>query len=226
MHALHYLWALQSEENVHRRRLRRRNRPRVDINNMLEFYHTFRLSRDSFESLCARLVQHALLTNSQDVTVRQKVLCALHFFASGSYQRALATGHCVSQQALSDSGYALKPWLLLTPITGAPPGSREYRYTKVHAKTRNRIERCIGLLKSRWRCLLKHKTLHYNPDIAQKIIIACCILHNMAIEHNIPPIELSEEDFRDEEVVVQDVNEEIDLRGLAVLNNLITTHFQ
>ncbi|GBP68727.1 hypothetical protein EVAR_75341_1 [Eumeta japonica] len=43
-------------------------------------------------------VQHALLTNSQDVTVRQKVLCALHF-ASGSYQRALATGHCVSQQA-------------------------------------------------------------------------------------------------------------------------------
>ncbi|GBP34789.1 hypothetical protein EVAR_21853_1 [Eumeta japonica] len=138
MHALHYLWALQSEENVHRRRLRRRNRPRVDINNMLEleFYHTFRLSRDSFESLCARLVQHALLTNSQDVTVRQKVLCALHFFASGSYQRALATGHCVSQQALS------------------------------------------------------------------------------------------EEDFRDEEVAVQDVNEEIDLRGLAVLNNLITTHFQ
>ncbi|GBP97406.1 Putative nuclease HARBI1 [Eumeta japonica] len=153
--------------------------------------------------------------------------CVLYiFFASGSYQRALATGHCVSQQALSDSGYALKPWLLLTPITGAPPGSREYRYTKVHAKTRNRIERCIGLLKSRWRCLLKHKTLHYNPDIAQKIIIACCILHNMAIEHNIPPIELSEEDFRDEEVVVQDVNEEIDLRGLAVLNNLITTHFQ
>ncbi|GBP17656.1 hypothetical protein EVAR_8652_1 [Eumeta japonica] len=74
--------------------------------------------------------------------ISPSVLCALHFFASGSYQRALATGHCVSQQALSDSGYALKPWLLLTPITGAPPGSREYRYTKVHAKTRNRIERC------------------------------------------------------------------------------------
>ncbi|GBP08473.1 hypothetical protein EVAR_75343_1 [Eumeta japonica] len=137
MHALHYLWALQSEENVHRRRLRRRNRPRVDINNMLEleFYHTFRLSRDSFESLCARLVQHALLTNSQDVTVRQKVLCALHF-CIGIIPKSSGDGHCVSQQALS------------------------------------------------------------------------------------------EEDFRDEEVAVQDVNEEIDLRGLAVLNNLITTHFQ
>ncbi|GBP41271.1 hypothetical protein EVAR_32998_1 [Eumeta japonica] len=57
------------------------------------------------------------------------VFCVLYIFASGSYQRALATGHCVSQQALSDSGYALKPWLL-TPITGAPPGSREYQYTK------------------------------------------------------------------------------------------------
>ncbi|GBP40851.1 Putative nuclease HARBI1 [Eumeta japonica] len=128
----------------------------------------------------------------------RQVLCALHFFASGSYQRALATGHCVSQQALSDSGYALKPWLL-TPITGAPPGSREYRYTKVHAKTRNCIERCIGLLKSRWRCLLKHRTLHYNPDIAQKIIIACCVLHNMAIEHNIPPIELTNKRQREEQ---------------------------
>ncbi|GBP97903.1 hypothetical protein EVAR_90793_1 [Eumeta japonica] len=55
---------------------------------------------DSFESLCARLVQDALLTNSQDVTVRQKVLCALHF-CIGIIPRALATGHCVSQQALS-----------------------------------------------------------------------------------------------------------------------------
>ncbi|GBP55297.1 hypothetical protein EVAR_24493_1 [Eumeta japonica] len=72
---------------------------------------------------------------------------------------------------------------------------------------------------------LKHRTLHYNPDIAQNNY-SMLLLHNMAIEHNIPPIELSEEDFRDEEVAVQDVNEEIDLRGLAVLNNLITTHFQ
>ncbi|GBP33789.1 hypothetical protein EVAR_25390_1 [Eumeta japonica] len=82
--------------------------------------------RDSFESLCARLVQDALLTNSQDVTVRQKVLCALHFFCIGIIPKSSMTGHCVSQQALS------------------------------------------------------------------------------------------EEDFRDEEVVVQDVNEEIDLRGLVL----------
>ncbi|GBP40877.1 hypothetical protein EVAR_88938_1 [Eumeta japonica] len=43
------------------------------------------------------------ITASRPIESRSKhyVLCALHFFASGSYQRALATGHCVSQQALS-----------------------------------------------------------------------------------------------------------------------------
>ncbi|GBP91268.1 hypothetical protein EVAR_56174_1 [Eumeta japonica] len=37
--------------------------------------------------------------------ISPSVLCALHFFASGSYQRALATGHCVSQQALSEEDF-------------------------------------------------------------------------------------------------------------------------
>lgn len=31
----------------------------------------------------------------------------------------------------------------------------------------------------RFRCLLHHRTLHYNPAMAAKIIIACCVLHNM-----------------------------------------------
>lgn len=44
------------------------------------------------------------------------------------------------------------------------------------------IERVNGILKMRFRCLLKHRFLHYSPRTAAKIVHACCVLHTMAIE--------------------------------------------
>ncbi|XP_048516636.1 putative nuclease HARBI1 [Dendroctonus ponderosae] len=46
---------------------------------------------------------------------------------------------------------------------------------------RNVIERCFGVLKQRFRCLLKHRVLHYSPEKAAKIVLSCAILHNIAI---------------------------------------------
>lgn len=80
---------------------------------------------------------------------------------------------------LGVSGYPLRPWLL-TPIVNAIPGTPEEHYTNVHCKTRNTVERCIGLLKARWRCLLVHRVLHYDHHTVAKIINACCVLHNLA----------------------------------------------
>lgn len=37
-----------------------------------------------------------------------------------------------------------------------------------------------------FRCLLKHRTLHYKPEKASSIINACVVLHNMCITNNIP----------------------------------------
>ena len=63
-------------------------------------------------------------------------------------------------------------------------------------RTRNAVERSIGLLKSRFRCLLhKENALPFTPEKAVKIIIACCVLHNIAIQFNLPDpeeIELDE----------------------------------
>lgn len=56
----------------------------------------------------------------------------------------------------------------------------------MHKKTRSIIERCNGLLKSRFRCLLKHRVLHYSPTTASRIINACVVLHNMSIHFNNP----------------------------------------
>ncbi|XP_060809565.1 putative nuclease HARBI1 [Amyelois transitella] len=86
---------------------------------------------------------------------------------------------------LGDSGYAQREYMM-TPIVNAAAGSPEEFYTQIHCSARNRVERTIGLLKARWRCLLKHRVLHYKPDMVSKIINACCVLHNMCNTARIP----------------------------------------
>ncbi|KAJ8709363.1 hypothetical protein PYW07_009189 [Mythimna separata] len=75
---------------------------------------------------------------------------------------------------------------MMTPILGAAPGSPEEHYTELHCKVRNTVERCIGVLKGRWRCLLAHRVLHYDPVTAAKIVNACVVLHNIAKSRNVP----------------------------------------
>lgn len=75
----------------------------------------------------------------------------------------------------------------MTPILNAVQGTREELYTQRHIQARNCIERCFGLLKSRWRCLLRDRVLHYQPHVASKITMACCVLHNKALKARLPP---------------------------------------
>jgi hypothetical protein len=73
--------------------------------------------------------------------------------------------------------YILIP--LRTPVTLS-----ERRYNRCHIKTRNFVERTIGILKRRFGCLANK--LRYDPQMACNIIVACCVLHNLAILHNEP----------------------------------------
>lgn len=66
---------------------------------------------------------------------------------------------------LGDSVYPLMTFLL-KPILNAPIGSPEYRYTQHITTARSAVERCIGILKGRWRCLRKERALHYQPEFA------------------------------------------------------------
>lgn len=94
---------------------------------------------------------------------------------------------------LGDSGYAQQQWLF-TPVRNATTPQEE-RYN-AHQKARHPIERCIGVLKSRFRCVCKQRVLMYSPAKAGKIIIACAVLHNIMIQEQypLPALSVDEED--------------------------------
>lgn len=75
----------------------------------------------------------------------------------------------------------------MTPFEGNPePGTPQFDYNQHLKHTRCLIERCNGLLKMRFRCLLKHRVLHYAPEKAGQIINACVVLHNICVQNNMP----------------------------------------
>ncbi|XP_063794843.1 putative nuclease HARBI1 [Pseudophryne corroboree] len=64
---------------------------------------------------------------------------------------------------LGDGGYGCYSWLL-TPLS-QPDSPAEHSYNHAHKATRNVIERCFGVLKSRFRCLDKSAgLLLYSPS--------------------------------------------------------------
>lgn len=83
---------------------------------------------------------------------------------------------------LGDAGFALEPFLI-TPYKGALPATYKSDFNKRHSAARNIVERSIGNLKSRFRCLLN--TLYYEPKKAVNIFNVCCALHNICKEYNV-----------------------------------------
>lgn len=84
---------------------------------------------------------------------------------------------------IGDMGYPLSP-ILMTPFRDAIEGTPQARYNAAHMRARNVIERCIGLLKTRFRCILRERTARYNPGFVCEIIKACAVLHNICINEN------------------------------------------
>lgn len=54
------------------------------------------------------------------------------------------------------------------------------RYNAAQIRARNSIERLFGVMKSRFPCLSSTMRLHINTT--QAVIVACVILHNIAID--------------------------------------------
>lgn len=103
-------------------------------------------------------------------------------FNESNLKERFESGH-FKGRLLGDSGYKLEKYLF-TPLL-VPTNPKEEIYNKAHKTTRNTIERCFGVLKQRFRCLLDGITVSfYNAKI---LIVALAVLHNIAIEENDDP---------------------------------------
>lgn len=127
---------------------------------------------------------------------------------------------------IGDAGYPLQPFLL-TPFRIAENQSQQ-NYNNAHCRARNCVERCIGLLKTRFRCLLKERSQRYDKNFVCLIIKACVVLHNMCVEANIPFIE----EFEDEGNIEGNIdnvpfplqNENVML-GIQKRNDIVNRYF-
>ncbi|KAJ1149196.1 hypothetical protein NDU88_002011 [Pleurodeles waltl] len=118
---------------------------------------------------------------------------------------------------IGDSGNPHLSWLL-TPVNKARTGA-ENRYNDAHGRTRRIIERTFGLLKARFKCLqLTGGTLCYSPEKVCKIVVLCCMLHNLALRRHVPY--LQEEEVGNAPVAAVDPedseNEDVDNRTSVI----------
>ena len=97
--------------------------------------------------------------------------------AIGQYCEA---GKLAPYALVGDAAYPCRPWML-APFKGHKDGlsREEYHWNFVQSSTRMCVERAFGMLKGRWRILLKRMDVHLKnvPDM----VSTCLILHNMCI---------------------------------------------
>lgn len=128
-----------------------------------------------------------------------------------------------SSWLIGDSGYPQEPFLM-TPILNALPGSPQERYNNAHCLARNCVERCIGVLKMRFRCINGERELRYNPRTVGSIINTCAVLHNMCLvaepEEYIGDFNINLDDG-DEQIIFQNDNEGVRRRNLLIQNYFV-----
>lgn len=118
---------------------------------------------------------------------------------------------------------------MITPY-GNPIEQYQKKFNEKHSKTRNIVERCFGVLKNRFRCIIGSRGLFYSPEKTTKIVNACCALHNICIRYKsnwLPPQSLDFLQNATNDDVVENVNEESQGESFAqTLRNNIAINLQ
>ncbi|XP_072268052.1 putative nuclease HARBI1 isoform X2 [Pyxicephalus adspersus] len=82
----------------------------------------------------------------------------------------------------ADKGYGQLPWLMTA--VRHPWSEAEHNYNKALHKSRGIVEQTIRLVKAGFLCLAwPGGELLYAPWKAVRVIMACCVLHNLSLHH-------------------------------------------
>ena len=77
---------------------------------------------------------------------------------------------------LGDSAYSLMQWLM-KPYEHSTNNARKIKFNVELSRGRVVIERAFGILKGRWRILMKR--MDFDVDFTSEIFLCACILHNI-----------------------------------------------
>nr|XP_043638055.1 protein ALP1-like [Erigeron canadensis] len=118
---------------------------------------------------------------------------------------------------LSDSGYCnangfLTPYrgqrYHLKEFDGHRPETPQEYFNMKHFKARNVIERCFGLLKGRWKILASPSFFSIQTQV--RIIMACCLLHNLIRKYMSHDPQEDEEEEEEKESGSEDESEDVE----------------
>lgn len=82
---------------------------------------------------------------------------------------------------VSDSAYPLKNWLLKPFSNTGHLSHQKKRFNAKLSAMRSVVERAFGMLKGRWRALLKR--IEQDHTSVQRTVTAACVLHNFCLLH-------------------------------------------
>lgn len=155
----------------------------VQLCSTLNFFasgsHQRRVGQDAFAMLSQSCVSRCISSISK--TIATKMMDKYIVFPQTIEEIKKLCDEFQEIADFPDTGYPLEPWLLTTYNTPKTVAEKEFNVRL--RSLRSLVERAIGLLKARFRCLLEGK-LRYDPEKCGYIIYSCAVLHNFFLDKN------------------------------------------
>ena len=90
------------------------------------------------------------------------------------------SGREIGPYLVGNSAYPLSPWLM-KPFPDGTRDPDEIRFNKELSSARVKVECAFGVLKNRWRILIKR--FDSSVDFAIRCAVACAVLHNICLRN-------------------------------------------